>query len=161
MNVITDAIVPALDLLGMPFTRQVCVPMCAIGLQESRLIHRVQILSNGGRGPARGLWQFERGGGTLGVLSHDASRAKALALCKARNVVPDSASAWAAFEFDDILAAGFARLLLWTDARPLPAIGDVEGTWRYYLDNWRPGKPHRKTWDRLYAQAVEMSGDVG
>ncbi len=37
----------------------------------------------------------------------------------------------------------FARLLLWTDAKPLPAIGDEQGAWDYYLRNWRPGKPTR------------------
>ena len=35
--------------------------MLAIGYQESRFEHRRQI-----RGPARGFWQFEHGGGVVG-----------------------------------------------------------------------------------------------
>ena len=58
------------------------------------------------------------------------------------------------------VAAGFARLLLWTDPRPLPAIGDVKAAWQYYLRNWRPGKPHEKTWAPLYAEAMEEVSHV-
>ena len=57
--------------------------LLAIGLQESRLTHRRQI-----GGPARGLWQFERGGGVAGVLRHAASRDHALSVCDARRVAP-------------------------------------------------------------------------
>lgn len=157
-QILGNAILPALDIMGMPGSMPLSVLLLAIGLQESRLIHRAQILNNGGKGPARGPWQFERGGGTRGVLRHDASHDNALILCKARNVVPDSATVWAALEYDDILAAGFARLLLWTDPRPLPAVGEVQAAWDYYDRNWQPGKPHRGTWDRLYVQAIEMAG---
>jgi hypothetical protein len=68
--------------------------------------------------------------------------------------VPAS-GAYDALERDDMLACAFARLLLYTDSRPLPAIGDADGAWDYYIANWRPGKPHRQTWDALYAQALE------
>ena len=46
-------------------------------------------------------------------------------------------------------------LLLWTDPRPLPRIGEVQAAWDYYIRNWRPGKPHPKSWAPLYAQAME------
>ena len=36
----------------------------------------------------------------------------------------------------------------------LPAVGDKEAAWQYYLRNWRPGMPHRQTWDARYATAV-------
>ncbi|MOA17734.1 hypothetical protein D3C78_1380020 [compost metagenome] len=60
---------------------------------------------------------------------------------------------YAALERDDVLAAALARLLLWTDPYHLPEVGDAEGAWDLYMRVWRPGKPHRKTWDTLYAQA--------
>ena len=148
-----EAIKPALALLPATMNRQtphLAVLMLAIGLQESRFKHRRQI-----SGPARGYWQFEQGGGVRGVLTHNASRDAAVALCKARSVAPTTEAVYAALEHDNVLAAGFARLLLWTDPRPLPAVGDADAAWDYYIRNWRPGKPHRHTWDALYKEAMQ------
>ena len=47
---------------------------------------------------------------------------------------------------NDVLACIFARLLLWTHPQALPKRGDVAGAWAYYLDLWRPGKPHHELW---------------
>lgn len=123
----------------------------AIGRQESRFIHRRQI-----GGPARGFWQFEKGGGVKGVLTHPASKQHAIALCKERDVDPTTAAVYPALEKDDILAAGFARLLLFTDpsALPTPKFGLAQDAWAYYKRNWRPGKPHRQTWDGFWREAV-------
>lgn len=151
-TIIDDAIRPALELLGLRDTPEARVMLLAIGLQESRFEHRRQI-----GGPARGFWQFERGGGVVGVLTHAASAQRAAALCAARGVDATPAAVYPALEQDDVLAAGFARLLLLTDPKPLPAVGDVDGAWAYYLRNWRPGKPHPKTWPALYARAVEAA----
>lgn len=115
------------------------VHMLAFGLQESVMKHRYQVLNGGGKGPARGLWQFERGGGVLGVLQHPQSRVHAQRVCDARGVEPDSRSVWARMETDDALACAFARLLIWTDQLVLPAATDAEGAWRLYLRTWRPG----------------------
>jgi hypothetical protein len=125
-----------------------CAMLLAIGLQESRFQHRVQI-----GGPARGLWQFEKNGGVRGVLEHHASRPWALNACAALLYKPDPYDVYSAIANNDTLAACFARLLLWTHPRALPSRGDHEGAWRYYLAQWRPGKPHRRTWDAFYDQA--------
>lgn len=144
------AINPALAILpanmDSPAAR---VMLLAIGLQESRFQHRRQI-----GGPARGFWQFEQGGGVRGVLTHAASAALARQVCEARGVAPTATAVYGRLETDDVLAAAFARLLLWTDAGRLPAVGDKEGAWALYLHTWRPGKPHLNTWPALYAQAV-------
>lgn len=135
-------------------TRAARVAMIAIGLQESGLKDRCQKLQNGGRGPAHGLWQFERTGGVLGVLTHGATRRHAFDACKARGIDADSSAVWAALEHDDVLAAVFARLLLWADAKPLPAEDDAEGLWKTYaLRTWRPGKPHPEAWAANHAAA--------
>ena len=55
-----------------------------------------------------------------------------------------------------LLAAAFARLLLFTDPRRLPDVGDAGGAWNFYIRTWRPGKPRRATWDALYAQAQRV-----
>ena len=67
---------------------------------------------------------------------------------------PSTAAVNEALASDDVLACAFARLLLFTDPRPLPALGNPQAAWDYYVRNWRPGKPHRDTWDALYAKAL-------
>lgn len=146
-----QAIEPALLLLPARMeSAEAVVMLLAIGLQESRLTHRRQI-----GGPARGLWQFERGGGVAGVLRHAASREHALSVCDARRVAPVPEQVYQRLEHDDVLAAAFARLLLYTDPARLPALGEVGASWDLYLRTWRPGKPHRHTWGAMYAQALE------
>lgn len=134
--------------------------LLAIGLQESRLTHRRQI-----GGPARGLWQFERGGGVAGVLRHPVSRDHAVRVCDARGVAPVTELVYQRLEHDDVLAAAFARLLLYTDPSRLPGLGDEEGAWQLYLRTWRPGAFTRGTaakraelrqkWANNYGKALE------
>ena len=129
--------------------------LLAIGLQESGLTARVQRVAGGGKGPARGLLQFERGGGVVGVLNHPASRDLALQVCTARKLPAVSSSVvWEWLETDDVLAFAFGRLLLLTDPKPLPALGRDQDAWECYLRNWRPGKPHRDRWNTNYPAAL-------
>jgi hypothetical protein len=154
---ISQAVTKALYMLPARMTSpEARVVIYAIGLQESRFIHRLQMVGNPPRpvGPAKGFWQFERGGGCKGVVNHQASRFWMSDVCKQRGVPFDSASIWNAIEHDDVLAAAAARLLLFTDPRRLPALGDEQGAWDLYMRTWRPGKPHRDTWDALYAEAM-------
>ena len=155
-NCLTLAIEPAQQILGIARTKESDVQMLAMGLQESRLTHRRQLVGNPPQptGPATGLWQFERGGGVRGVMRHPSSKGRAMNLCKVRGVGFDEMLVWRALQDDDILAAGFARLLLWTDPKPLPALGNPQAAWDYYVRNWRPGKPHRATWDGFYDAAM-------
>jgi len=125
--------------------------LLAIGLQESGLLHRAQIVAGGGKGPARGLWQFERGGGVRGVLTHQQTAPLALKVCQARQVGAVTSVVWAELETDDVLAAALARLLLYSDPQPLAA--DAASGWALYLRTWRPGKPKPQTWPGFYAQA--------
>lgn len=151
---INQAINPALAILPAAMNSpQARVMLLAIGLQESRLIHRRQI-----GGPARGLWQFEEGGGVKGVMTHASSKDLAFKVCLSRGVSADRRAVYAEIEHDDVLAAAFARLLLWTDPKPLPAT-EQDG-WALYMRTWRPGKPHPETWPanfRAASQAVNES----
>ncbi|WP_238877128.1 hypothetical protein [Achromobacter xylosoxidans] len=154
-KIIDTAVSPALALLPTRMdTPAARVMLLAIGLQESRFTHRQQI-----GGPARGFWQFERGtrasrGGVWGVFLHPASKDHLAVLCKARSVAYDPDAIYAALEYDDVLAAGVARLLLWTDPKALPQIDEADAAWALYRRTWRPGKPHPQTWPALYAQAM-------
>lgn len=152
---IDSALNPGLAMLPVqmdsPRARLMILTIC---LQESGLAARRQL----GDGPARGLAQFERGGGVRGVLTHRASADLAVELCQLRGVSPTASAAWAALEFDDVLAVGFARLLLLTDPEPLPQVGDADGAWDLYLRAWRPGKPHVERWAGHYATARAALG---
>lgn len=134
-------------------TPQARIMLIAIGLQESGMTHRRQIVDGKPAGPAAGLWQFEAGGGCRGVLTHSASRYWMHDLCQKRGVLPRPAALWSALQSDDVLAAGAARLLLFTDPRRLPAAGDRDGAWVLYQRVWRPGKPHPNRWPDNYRAA--------
>lgn len=152
------AVRPALGLLPSSMhSREAEAMVLAICLQESRLQHRHQI-----GGPAVGYPQFELGlvgpsdrvvGGVASVLAHPATRAHALMLCRVLDITPSARHVYAALPYQDVLAAGLTRLLLWTLPVRLPLAHEVERAWQQYLEAWRPGKPHRHTWDAQYARA--------
>ncbi|MFY2035866.1 hypothetical protein ACOTDT_18905 [Achromobacter xylosoxidans] len=162
------AITPALALLPARMdTPEARVMLLAIGLQESRFIDRRQLVGSPPQptGPAKSFWQAEQGGGMVsGVRTHGATRDLAAQLYRARGVAADNAAIWNAIEQDDVLAAGLARLLLWSDPALLPVVGDEQGAWNLYLRTWRPGAYERGSpaqraelrakWGRNYAFAV-------
>lgn len=129
--------------------------LLAIGLQESRFQHRKQL-----GGPARGYWQFEPLGGVWGVRQHRETSVYARKVLVDQGYDPrvSSAMVCAMLAVDHVLAAAFARLLLWTLPDPLPGAGAPEEGWRQYIAAWRPGKPHRHTWDKFYSQAWAKVG---
>jgi hypothetical protein len=126
--------------------------LAAIALQESRFEYRRQI-----NGPARGFFQFEKNGGVKGVLTHPATSDHIRNVLDALAYNHAVETSYVAIEHNDVLACAFARLLLWTVPGALPARDDPEGAWQQYLSAWRPGKPHRATWDALYAKGWEMA----
>lgn len=152
------AIDPALVLLpkrlDSPSAR---VQLLTTGLQESRFAYRRQIVGGQPIGPAKSFWQGERGGGMVhGVRLHDATKGYARTLYAARAVAPRDTAIWNAIENDDVLAAGLARLLIYTDPYKLPALGRDQDAWELYVRTWRPGKPRRDTWNGFYARALEF-----
>ena len=118
------------------------------GLQESKFEHRRQV-----GGPAEGFWQFETGGGWKGVTGHPASKAHALSVLLTLGYGLPDLNDYYAIEHNDILACVFARLLLWTHPLSLPKEGHHQYAWDYYISLWRPGLPHRQTWDAFYDEA--------
>lgn len=160
-EVVTTIINPAMEWFPAEWdTKSARQMLLAIGRQESRFEHRWQVLNDPTKkGPARGFWQFELGGATKGVMNHQATRKRLRQICVARKVEFWPEDVWKAFEQDDVLACCAARLLLWTDPREMPASDDADYAWTYYMRNWRPGKPHRSTWNAFYEEArVEVYG---
>ena len=138
---------------GVKSDDKALVLLMAISGQESAWQHRKQI-----GGPARSYWQFEKGGGVAGVLSHAASKTKIAAVCSQLDIPCDVVTVYEAMAWNDTLAASMARLLLFTDPRALPAVGDQDAGWEYYIRNWRPGMPHPQAWPGRYAKAMEIVG---
>ena len=165
-----QAITPALALLPARMSAnrlQVDQLMLTAHLQEAPNREQCQLPIRSGKcGPARGIWQFELGGGVAGVLRHKSSRDAAVAACRALGIEPTVDGVFAALPGqEDVIDAVFARLLFWTDPLPLPALGAVEDAWQYYLRNWRPGAYERGTqperrklrqkWGTNYARVLE------
>ncbi|VFR86508.1 phage-related hypothetical protein [plant metagenome] len=131
--------------------------LLAAGYQESKFRERLQRRG----GPARGFWQFElgtqeRGGGVWGVYKHDSSRYWLDQLCQARGCPFQPRDIYTRIAEDDVLAAGLARLLLFTDRQRLPALGDMQGAWALYrYRTWCPGKPRPEEWPDSYGLAFD------
>jgi hypothetical protein len=146
---------PALSLLP---ERMASVParamLIAICLQESGLIHRQQI-----GGPARGFPQFEKAG-ILGVLTHHATADLARHVCSELAYQPNVDEVHAAIRDNDLLAACFARLLLWTVPAALPGPDQPDVGWDQYTRAWRPGRPRRELWDDNWERARQAVGRI-
>lgn len=136
-----DAVNESYKLLPMKMDSHFArVNQAAIGKQESGYLVRRQY----GNGPARGYWQFEEGGGVKGVMEHKSTAELSRSVCHARGVPFVRRTVWEALETDDVLAAAFCRLLMWTDSGKLPTT-EAEG-WAMYARTWRPGRPHPDKW---------------
>jgi hypothetical protein len=143
---------PAFAMLPAPMeTIDAKAMLLAIGFQESRFSHRHQV-----KGPAHGFYQFEKLGGIKGVLTHRVTAEPIRRVCQGLCYQPSVDGCYLAVEHNDVLATCFARLLLWTLPSSLPSREESVEGWNQYLECWRPGKPHRETWDANYARAWAM-----
>lgn len=129
---------------------QATAMLLAIALQESKAEHRRQL----GGGPARGFWQFERGGLT-GVRQHSASHDHFAAAMDVLCYAPTTPTTvlQSVLADNDVLACVAARLLLWTLPDALPGSDNPSAGYSQYIDAWRPGKPRPKDWPENYARA--------
>ncbi len=149
------AIKPAYSLLGARFDSPAAdVMMMAIARQESGLTARIQRPN----GPARSFWQFERAGGVRGVMMHPATRPYMEKLCATLVYPFNEHELHNAMAHNDVLAACMARLLLFSDPRPIPLTQPAG--WLYYLQNWRPGKPHPDTWPSCWLGAMTATQEL-
>lgn len=147
-------------------SRQARIVHAATGYQESKFLSRKQIITvnrdgqriNVPEGPANGFWQFEAGGGVKGVMNFKFSGMPDLArrVCHECGVPFVQDQVWKALAVDDVLAAAFARLLMYTDAAPLPKTESE--AWAMYARTWRPGRPHPETWADAWAFATKSVG---
>jgi hypothetical protein len=126
--------------------------LLAIGMQESRFTCRVQLPN----GPAHGFWQFETGGVQAVIHSNQTILNPILSTLNYPMITP---ILYEAISHNDILAAIFARLLLWSVPISLPSREESAKGWNEYTFAWRPGKPHPETWNPFFAQAWGIVGN--
>ncbi len=153
-NIVRMAINEALtEQLPVRFNTQAArLMMLAIQKQEDPEERRYQLVKRtdgtlpqnvvgpkSAKGPARSLWQFEAGGGVNGVLTRKATSEHIRIICAHYNVPATAKACWEAIEHNDVLAACFARLLLWSDPLPLPKVNEPEKAFDLYIRTWRPG----------------------
>lgn len=162
-------VTPALQLLPERMDSEPArVILLAICGQEADFHHRWQVFDRArpdAMGAARGLWQFERGGGVRGVLTHPSTRTLAADVCRRLGVAPTVDAVYSTLHANDLLAGAFARLLLWTNPNALPPVGAEEAAWQLYLREWRPGAwtngtpvkraELRAKWAGYYAAAMQ------
>ncbi len=157
LQLVTDVITPALELLPAKMTSLAATVMVlATHFQEDPEDLPQQM----GGGPAHGFWQFERGGAVVGVMTHPASHQHAVNVCAARGVRFQADDVYQALCTDNVLAAAFARLLLWTDpaALPEPVLASGDDAWELYKRTWRPGKPGPDRWPGNWRKALDAAG---
>lgn len=153
-KLLKSAVLPALSELesaGIRDSFEARRFLLAIALQESGLKHRRQVVGGTESGPAASFWQFEKGGGCRGVLTHKSTSLKIRRICDEYNVDPTEGGLWEAMRYQDIVAACAARLLVYTLPHALPVT--AEQGWAQYLAAWRPGKPHPQRWPACWATA--------
>jgi hypothetical protein len=143
-QVLRFVIPAAYDLLPPAMASDSATAMLlATGNQESEFKHRKQ----GGGGPARGFWQFEKGtrdtlGGVTGICQHPKTRdllADALRRMRYGHIIGKAVEIHYVIEDNDPIACVCARLLLWTLPARLPLPGEPDEAFRQYIDAWRPG----------------------
>lgn len=171
-QILNEDIANGLALLPLAMSRnrlQVDAQLLTTHLQESPGQDQCQLPRKAGGvcGPARGIFQFEKNGGVRGVMEHHSTKNVARLLCQQLGIEPTVDAVYEALRTtDDRLDVAMARLLYWTDKDPLPAYGDVNKSWEYYIRNWRPGafangSPEdraalRKKWTSNYARAMDV-----
>lgn len=153
IDLILRSIIPAAFTMLPPAmdTPAARAMLLAIGLQESKFLHRRQE----NYGPARGFWQFEKAG-IRGVAKHLASREHletALRILRYEQLIGQTAGLHYAIEDNDVLACVFARLLLRTVPARLPDRSDDGAGYAQYLAGWNPGRPRPATWKAFYSEA--------
>lgn len=125
------------------------VMLCAIPGQESGW----QNIQQADGGIARGFYQQQQN--DLGdILANPATDAKARIVCLKLGISPTAEAVYAALLGNTQLQVAFARLNLWADPNPLPAVGDLDAAWECYNRCWRPGKPSAGRWADAYPAAL-------
>ena len=136
-------------ITGVRYSSNAARFLTAIALQESGLKTRHQY-----KGPAHGFFQFEQFGGCGQILINSRTKPKIEAVFEHQIESTDLDNAFECIQHNNLIMVAFARLLVWQDPAALPT--DANTAWKYYLRNWRPGKPHPKAWADNWKKACDV-----
>jgi len=121
--------------------------LVAIAMQESALITRKQV-----GGSAISPYQFEKIG-IDNVFTH-AETGRLVTGAAKELAIPVDENFYDAVKWNDAIATVIARLILWLDPAPLPALGKEVDARAYYERTWRPGIKSSIRWTTSYGTAV-------
>lgn len=144
-----------LDDMGLvPFSNDAAALCYAICGQESGWEHRVQV-----NGPARSYAQFESIA-VRDVMQRATSKDRCRMLCHELNVDFDAQVIHTAMVQNDLLMLGMTRLNLWNQrgALPSPTLASQDAAWNYYVNTWKPGKPHPNRWGAHWQTGIRLLG---
>ena len=164
-EILVKVIDPALAELaasGIRATDAARAMLYAAGLQESNLSARFQAMpaeSVVHKGAGRGLWQM-RPDDVSRVLTDNSTRERSETSANKYVGSVNPHAVWETLEYDDVLAAIFARLMLWPDpaALPAPTVANEQAAWDYYVRCWRHSPPREQSWAANWRAAVENVG---
>ena len=127
---------------GVPVNRDVVVLMLATAGVESGW----QDVPQADGGPGRSFFQFEPET-CYDVLHNRATDVRAIKVCVALHIQPNSVAVYADLIGNTRLSVGFARLDYWANPAPIPHAEDAGAQYKYYLDTWQPGAPSPARWN--------------
>jgi len=153
-RIFDPAYAAATPLIGIPASQEARVLLMAIAGQESDWQARLQ---QGAPQYGRGFWQFESNGCSA-LATNATSEPKMTALLQGLAIPIVLPTIHEAIAWNDAMAVGMARLLLYCDPAPLPIVGDHEASWEMYVRCWHPGKPRPDDWPTNYDAAMEACG---
>ncbi len=119
------------------------VLLVAIAMQETGLVTRSEV-----GGSAFGFYQFMEIG-VDGVFSHAETGHLAADVAKVLQI-PIDENFYEAVRWNDHMGTVLARLNLWPDPAPLPALGQEMEAFRYYERIWRPKVAVHARWPAAY-----------
>ncbi len=141
-------VIPGLSLLPSEMTSpEARVLLVAIAMQETGLVTRSEV-----GGSAFGFYQFMEIG-VDGVFSHAETGHLAADVAKVLQIPVDE-NFYEAVRWNDHMGTVLARLNLWPDPAPLPAIGQQAEAMDYYGRIWRPKVVAVRRWPAAYNAAI-------
>lgn len=141
-------VIPGLSLLP-PFmtSPEARVLLVAIAMQETGLMTRSEV-----GGTAFGFYQFMVIG-VDGVFANGETGHLAVDVAKSLQIPVDE-NFYEAVRWNDHMGTVLARLNLWPDPAPLPAIGAEAEARNYYARIWRPKIVAVQRWPAAYNAAI-------
>lgn len=147
---------PAIILQAIIRPALLLLPTVMASREAERMLLAISIYETGleSRSPVGGWWDLDEAGY---VLRHPETSGYASQACRTLAIDPVEKDAKLVLRFNDVLAAVFARLLLWTLSAPLPGARNQRGAWDQYVEAWRPRRLRGEQWPLAWEEARQTA----